>query len=150
MNKQTSVLGAFLVLQTSSQKAPGSKERKAMKNCSGRTKKSQYHLQKGSVLSCAPLHSHKRGRLQGWTREQPSGRAGKQDFGRKGGRGKRGIAKKAQLKYHIPATTSMAREPPPWLLHSCPLRWASLQAAFGFSTVTRVCYYNGLTYSLGH
>lgn len=25
-----------------------------MKNCSGRTKKSQYHLQEGSVLSCAP------------------------------------------------------------------------------------------------
>lgn len=87
----------FLVLQTNPQKVPESKEWKAMKNCSGRTKKSQYHLQKGSVLSCAPLHSHKWGVLQDWTREQPSCRASKQDFRRKE------ESKKAQLNYPHPS-----------------------------------------------
>lgn len=95
-----SIPGVVLVLQTNPPKVPGSKEWKTMKNCSGRTKKSQYHLQKGSVLSCAPLHSHKWGGLVGWAREQPSGRAGKQDFGRKE---ESWHSKKAQLKYPHPS-----------------------------------------------
>lgn len=130
MNKQTSILGGFLVLQISPPKAPGSEEWKAMKNCSGRTKKSQYHLQKGSVLSCAPLHSHKWGGLQGWTRKQQPGRAGKQDFGRKEESWHR---KKAQLKYPHPSsnfrgqrTTPLAATFMSWRGFPCKQLLASL------------------------
>lgn len=90
----------FSVLHTSLPNASGSKEWKAMKKCSGRTKKSQ-HLQKASALSCAPLHSHRWGRLHGWTWEQLPGRAGKRDLGKKEGSCHR---KKAQLNYPHPCS----------------------------------------------
>jgi len=144
MIKQTSILGVALVPHTSLPNASGSKDWKARKTAAEGPERASSARRKLLFLSGRP------GRLHSWTGEQPPGRAGGRDWGRKEESWHR---KKAQLNHPHPSS-SFCRQLWPrttsQLPHSRPARTVSLRVAFGFSPVTKVCYDYGLTYPLGH
>lgn len=145
MIQQTSTPGVFSVLYTGLPNASRSKEWKAMKDCSERTKKSVESAQ-SCWLFCAPLHHHRHS-----VAEPESSHHAEQVSKIWEGMRKAGTEKSTtrlptpQQQFLLPA---IAREPPRNATFT--VRWISLQTAFGRSVVTEVHYNYGLTSPLGH